>query len=41
LTDYQERQKASLYTQIERERVQLQDRLNLRLAVVQQKVIRN
>jgi hypothetical protein len=38
LTDYQERQKANLHAQIERERVQFVDRINLRLAVLKQKV---
>lgn len=38
LTDYQDKQKADLNAHIERDRVQLQDRINLRLAVLRQKV---
>jgi len=38
LTDYQDRQKETLRNNIERDRVQLQDRINLRRAVLGQKM---
>lgn len=38
LTDFQDRQKANLKASNDRERVQLQDKINLRLAILEQKV---
>lgn len=38
LTDFQDRQKATLKAAIDRERVHLQDKINLRLSSIEQKV---